>query len=838
MNICDLINYNGNYRKLNDIRNRRENIIPFVGAGVSIECGLYTWMAMLDAVAKEYFTAEEIKHMHNAGNCFYYADEIVKAAGNQHMVMKKITEIFHDTKIVLTDTPRIITSSFSNLIVTTNYDTILEDASRQNIAASPLIPLLPCLKGQVDAAIQNNSRCLLKLHGSLEETSSFILTTEQYNKFYGNPISMNKPLPKYLQKLFTAKKLLFIGCSLESDRTLDMLQKCVENDKAISHYAIVPWIEDEKKRILRSRRLTQLGIDPIYFPEGEYGSVQKILKYLSKENSFTMQVEDVVKKIADEVTFRAIFPIVKEAFRNTGYFFPQLLDDIFSPPETEFNHALNAKIFSISKSDTYYSLFLFMFSVYVDMGTFDKKEAIKECYRQQLSELCLEEKYINDLLEKRWSIDPNLTPSNSDNAWMMHLSPQEINDYAIGLLQKLQYKNGMSFAEIRPIYTCAIEFEDNFSNRIEYHNRTRLLNSIGAFSYYYNESTTGIKYLERAIRLVNENETKEKREMLFLAKCHYNLALAYANTGNSQKALQSINEDLELKKEYKEDSQLYARSLDLCATLLKLHSPFEAIDIYLEAAKIKEKYAMLSHEDKKSQYDNEGSWATALFNIGLLCRDVGLYECAYKYVQLANEVRSKILDACNRDFCSSLNVQAELELILHKNVNPSQVIFIIESKQSLPKGFDKIMGHTYYVCALYYFVKKDFVTAFDYAKRSLKELTENESSDFIQIIKSKLLCSASLQDINEDNLGLQYSPDEIIDETIDSIEQLLGSDSFYLTYPYEFLKTQSISCKRANLCADLYRQIQRKYQNEQAVMKENVESYLSTINLTLNLLPQ
>lgn len=160
--------------------------------------------------------------MHNFGDCFSYADKIVEVTGNQNMIMEKIKEIFQNAEVTLTDTPYILTSSFSDLIVTTNYDTILEEASRQNIIASPLKPLLPCLKGQMDAAIQNNERCLLKLHGSIEETSSIILTTKQYDKFYGKSSRRNKPLPRYLEKLFTTKKLLFVGCSLEFDRTLNL----------------------------------------------------------------------------------------------------------------------------------------------------------------------------------------------------------------------------------------------------------------------------------------------------------------------------------------------------------------------------------------------------------------------------------------------------------------------------------------------------------------------------------------------------------------------------------------------------------------------------------------
>lgn len=90
MNICELIHYKENYNKLNNIRNQRENIIPFVGAGVSIECGLYSWIDMLDIIAKDYFTVNEIKQMHNSGDCFAYADRIVEVTGNQHMIMQKI----------------------------------------------------------------------------------------------------------------------------------------------------------------------------------------------------------------------------------------------------------------------------------------------------------------------------------------------------------------------------------------------------------------------------------------------------------------------------------------------------------------------------------------------------------------------------------------------------------------------------------------------------------------------------------------------------------------------------------------------------------------------------
>ena len=831
MNLSELIYYKNNYNRLNNIRKQRNDIIPFVGAGISMQCGLYSWIEMLDMIANDYFTENEIKELHATGDCYEYADKIVEAVGNEHMVMSRIGELFNNTKISLTESPFILTSTFSNLIVTTNYDMILEDASYQSVQTIPLKPLLPCLKGQMDAAIQNNARCLLKLHGSIEETSSFVLTSSQYNKFYGTRSSRkNKPLPKYLNKLFTAKKLLFVGCSLELDRTLDILCECVENDERISHYAIVPWIEDENRRVQRNRHLTKLGIEPIYYPEGDYDSVRKLLRYLAEDNSFNKEIENIVKEILDETTANIIYSIVKDTFYDTANEFPKLLDDVFSPSLIEYKNILNKKIHSLSASDTIYSVLCSLFDTYIDLGTFNEKEKIKKCFLNKFSNKCLKDKSINEFLKKQWSIKHNLTQPDIENSWIKHLSPQEIDHNANALLQKLQYSNGMSFSDVFPSYDLAKKIEEYMDENSNYHIRTRLLNSIGAFSYYYNESEKGSKYLEKAIRLVTEKGSFDNDEMIFLSKCYYNLALSYANSGDPKKALDAITSDIEIKEKFAKNSQLYARSLDLYATILKALNPFDASNIYLDVAQKKECYARFSYDDKKTQNDIVASWATALFNIGLLCRDVELYDSAYEYVLLANKIRSKTLDKCNRDFCSSLNVQAELELMLQKNDNSSQIISIIDSKQNLPKGFDKIMGHTYYICALYYFKKGDFSSAYDYSERSLNELHKEKSPDFLQIIKSKLILALSLDYIKTTGIGQQYSSSiNIVNETISDITQNLGPDSFYLTYPYKILMLCPTLKVKKEFYAEKYHEIQKKYHIDKNTMTINVNGYLDEL---------
>ncbi|MBO5463084.1 MAG: SIR2 family protein [Clostridia bacterium] len=832
MKLSDLINYKNNYPKLKFIQEHRSDIIPFIGAGISIECGLYSWREMLDSIAKDYFTDAEICNIHETCDYYSYADKIVKVTGNAHMVMKKISDLFNQASIKITDSPYILTTSFSKLIVTTNYDTILETVSRQSIKDEPLKPLLPCLKGQVDEAIQSNERCLLKLHGSTEETTSFILTSKQYQDFYGKPSERSgKPLPLYLEQLFSGKKLLFVGCSLEMDKTLEILRECVTKYKTISHYAIVPWITDDEKRLQRARQLTSLGIEPIFYPEGDFDSVNKLLRFLAKENPFTTQVETALKElINNDKILDEFVAVVKDSFYDTAKEFPELLDDIFMPSEDAFSKMIKNKMNTLCDDDDLYKIVLFVFKAYISCGCFYAKDDIVKCFEDIYSDLCLRESKLMGIFEKNWSIKKHTDVLTKDISWVKNLSLKNINENAQALLDKLQYRNGMSFSDIQHYYNSAKEFESLVGDKLDYHIHTRLLNSIGAFSYYYNESEIGIAHLEKAITLVLNNEEQKRPEQLFLAKCYYNLALAYVTSGNIMDALLSIRKDIELKEKFDEHPQIYARSCDLYATILKNIEPFHAGRIYVEAAKIKAKYIVLDKDGNNSHEDMLASWATALFNIGLLARDIGLNHIAYDYILIANEIRSKTLDKCNRDFCSSLNVQSELELMLHLKDNPISIITTIESKQALPEGYSKIMGHTFYVCALYYFTKKDFISAFDYANKSLIELKNENSSDLIQVIKSRLISLLSLQTIKQNGQALKYSlPNDIFKDIIEDIEKLLGTNSFYLSYPYQALIYNSTNSQVKEQYSNKYHKLIDDFSEEMEDLLDVFIKYLAEI---------
>lgn len=76
--------------------------------------------------------------------------------------------------------------------------------------------------------------------------------------------------------------------------------------------------------------------------------------------------------------------------------------------------------------------------------------------------------------------------------------------------QKLQYKNGMSFAELFPVYNLAKQFTSLVSERIDFDIRIRLLNSIGAFGTYFHDGEAAQRYLERSIHEIEKNGIRRK----------------------------------------------------------------------------------------------------------------------------------------------------------------------------------------------------------------------------------------------------------------------------------------------------------------------------------------
>lgn len=80
--------------------------------------------------------------------------------------------------------------------------------------------------------------------------------------------------------MFTNRPLLFLGASLEKDRTLTVLEEIHARLPALAHYAVVESSYLVSRFRERRQRMSGLGISPLWLLPGDFGSIRTLLEQL------------------------------------------------------------------------------------------------------------------------------------------------------------------------------------------------------------------------------------------------------------------------------------------------------------------------------------------------------------------------------------------------------------------------------------------------------------------------------------------------------------------------------------------------------------------------------
>lgn len=284
----ELFEIDNNEQRINEVKKHRKKIIPFVGAGISQSCGLLSWRGLLDKLANGYLEESVRKSFENTDNLIKYAQRISRAAGNDSMFAYNVKELCAYKKENVSDLPEMIMNGFSNQVITTNYDTILEDTKRRKV-------ILPSATIQMTEAIALKKPCLIKIHGSISEPSSIILTRDQYTKLYSINKDKKSVLYEQLCSIYQGSMLLFLGCSLQKDYTLEALRNSVERNSGIKHYAFVPSPDAPNEKVAFNVQLSKLGVIPIYYPKGEYEYIKIFLEYVTSTDKKAPAIKNISK---------------------------------------------------------------------------------------------------------------------------------------------------------------------------------------------------------------------------------------------------------------------------------------------------------------------------------------------------------------------------------------------------------------------------------------------------------------------------------------------------------------------------------------------------------------
>lgn len=269
-----------------EIKELLPKLVPFVGAGLTqfVYCSWPKALEMLSNKLTDRVSVQEVNDL-IASKDYLGAAQLLEDLRKPVNLARDLAGIFSASKLeqkwnLLPHEPiSLLPYLFPDLVLTTNFDEVLETVySKDGQPFQTIFP--PGHSGLLRQLMkQGGVRGLLKLHGTV--TGKFIgydkivFTKAQYDQHYGR----NSPLTCELRDCFENRVMLFLGCSLDRDRTMDLLQDIIQPGDI--HYAIINCARPE-----RDRKIRQLGdnhIRAILYEGDRHEAVRIILEHLLEE---------------------------------------------------------------------------------------------------------------------------------------------------------------------------------------------------------------------------------------------------------------------------------------------------------------------------------------------------------------------------------------------------------------------------------------------------------------------------------------------------------------------------------------------------------------------------
>lgn len=190
------------------------NLILFVGAGISVNSGLPSWKELISSLRAELqLNEEESTAKDYLRIAQYYYDTF-----GQNQYINKIEDIFSNGEM---STPNELHNLIEKVspkhIITTNYDNLLEQQFNKGILKYDVVA------EDKDIPYTNSEHYLIKMHGDLKK-KNWVLKEDDYLDY-----QLNFPmLSTLIKSLIMNHSLLFVGYSLE-DSTFNSIFRLIQN---------------------------------------------------------------------------------------------------------------------------------------------------------------------------------------------------------------------------------------------------------------------------------------------------------------------------------------------------------------------------------------------------------------------------------------------------------------------------------------------------------------------------------------------------------------------------------------------------------------------------------
>ncbi len=241
-------------------------VLPFIGAGMSIASGYRPWGAFLLSLLPDAPQIRaDVEAMLTRGE-YEEAAQLVQDTLGPGVLAEEINNQLGRHRPNAAGPVCLLPHLFQNEILTTNFDYVLT-----HIYHGAENPFSNEFCGQrlreARQRLGNEPHCLLRLHGEADAQEGRVLTQAEYDAAYNGGVT----LTGILGALIGARSLLFMGSSLQSDRTYSALCdiRAASVDAPVRHYAFLP-CPAENDRKARRDFLAEAEIHPIYYPADDH----------------------------------------------------------------------------------------------------------------------------------------------------------------------------------------------------------------------------------------------------------------------------------------------------------------------------------------------------------------------------------------------------------------------------------------------------------------------------------------------------------------------------------------------------------------------------------------
>ena len=226
-----------------------KDVLLFIGAGFSIPSGMPSGNELKEFLVED---LKEITGLDMSDKSLQDICDLLKNELGHVKFIKLLADYLNKTSTDKSSHDLLANIPFFDNIVTTNYDSYIEDAFGDKCIVKVSDRQLGIYeKGRV---------CIYKIHGDFSHPQQIIITKGDYARFSNDP---NNLIWNEVKGLMSKKAILFIGYSLDDVHVYNYLFGIIGkkgSKKKCQHaYFVAPGISKEDKKLLRFRGITPIN---------------------------------------------------------------------------------------------------------------------------------------------------------------------------------------------------------------------------------------------------------------------------------------------------------------------------------------------------------------------------------------------------------------------------------------------------------------------------------------------------------------------------------------------------------------------------------------------------